>query len=79
MSSRASTMGLQQLLCDVVKFSFAGEPCQPPVVTRSILDKLFAPDHALCYINLKRKSVLHLQAWPSWLCKGYKNHIMVFN
>ena len=44
-----------------------------------ILEKLISPAHALCYLMVKKQSVIHIQAWPSWLCSGYKSHIAVFN
>ena len=44
-----------------------------------ILETLISPAHALCYLTVKKQSVIHIQAWPSWLCSGYKSHIAVFN
>jgi hypothetical protein len=45
--------GLTTLLADVVKHSFAGEPCTPPAETRALLEQPFSPDHALSYITIK--------------------------
>ena len=78
-SDRVETTGLTTLLSDVVKHSFAGEPCTPPAETKVYLEKLFSEDHALCYITVKGKRVIHVAAWPSWLCKGFKSHITAFN
>ena len=36
------------ILQDLVKYSFAGEPRIPPKDTRLLLEKLNAPEHALC-------------------------------
>ena len=77
-SDRLLTNGLTSVLSDVVKFCFAGEPCLPPKSARPLLEKLFCSEHALCHINIKGHNVLHLQAWPSWLCKGFKSQITKF-
>ena len=63
----------------MVKYCFAGEPCKPPPVTCRLLEKLTLPDHALCSINIRGKNILHVQGWPSWLNKGYRSHIALFN
>ena len=59
-SGRVSETGLTQILSDIVRYSFAGEPRTPPVVTRELLDKLVAPDQALCFIQSRKKKVLYL-------------------
>ena len=50
MSDRVKATGLESILCDIVKYSFAGELCTPPPGTRSLLEKLIAPENTLCYI-----------------------------
>jgi hypothetical protein len=65
-------------MCDMMKYSFAGEACIPPRPTRDILASLMAPDHAICYIMKNGKQTLHIAAWPSWLNKGYKRHVDIF-
>ena len=78
-SNRLTVTGLDHLLCNVVIYCLAGEPCRPPAKARDILSQLIHPEHSLCHINVKGKPVLYLQAWPSWLNKGYKRHITVFH
>jgi hypothetical protein len=72
LSSRLEATGLENLLADVTKFCFAGEPCLPPVKARTILAKLVQPDHALTNIMQRGKIKTLLHHWPSWLNKGYK-------
>jgi hypothetical protein len=74
-----SVTGLDHLLCDVVKYCFAGEPTRPPAKARDILSDLIHPDHSLCNIMVKGKLLLYLKAWPSWLNRGYKRHITTFH
>jgi hypothetical protein len=54
-SNRVAVTGLDNLLCDVVKHCFAGEPCQPPAKARDILSLLIHPDHSLCHIKIKHR------------------------
>jgi hypothetical protein len=49
-SARVRATGLTKILCEVVKYSFAGEPRIPPVPTRLLLTQLMAPDSALCFM-----------------------------
>ena len=48
------------MLADLVKFSFAGEPCIPPPSTVPILEQLVSPAHALCYLTVKLIAVMHI-------------------
>jgi hypothetical protein len=54
-SSRLEATGLNNLLADVAKYCFAGEPCLPPHSARPFLAKLVQPDHALVNIMLRGK------------------------
>jgi hypothetical protein len=54
-SNRLSGTGLDNLLCDVVKHCFTGEPCRPPAKARDILSKLIHPEHSLCHFMVKGK------------------------
>ena len=58
LSNRLEALGLTKLLCDVMKYSFAGETCTPPKGTREILVNLIAPDHAICTVSKGGKSVI---------------------
>jgi hypothetical protein len=78
MSSRLEATGLHNLLADVAKYCFSGEPCLPPPKARTILDKLVHPDHALVNIMRRGKSITFLHHWPSWLNKGHKRHLSIF-
>ena len=42
--------GVSQILYDLVKYSFAGEPRTPAKDMGPHLEKLIAPDHAICHI-----------------------------
>jgi hypothetical protein len=59
-SARIKATGLTQILCEVVKYSFAGEPRLPPVPTRSLLTHLMTQDSALGYMVNRGKKVLYL-------------------
>ena len=60
MSNRLTETGLDELLCDVVKHCFTGEPCRPPAKARDILHRLTHPEHSLCFINVKGIKLLFL-------------------
>ena len=59
-SARVKATGLSQILYDLVKYSFAGEPRTPPKDTRTLLANLVTPDHAICFINVRGKNVLYI-------------------
>jgi hypothetical protein len=62
----------------MLQYCFAGEACPVPPNARDLLAKLQAPNHALCNIAKKGKNILHVATWPSWLNKGYKRHVDIF-
>jgi hypothetical protein len=77
-SARIKETGLSSILFEVIKYSFSGEPHTPPAHTRQFLEKLISPDHAICFIKKRGKNVLFVQAWPSWLNKGFRGHVSIF-
>ena len=79
MSDRLRESGLGQLLIDVVQFCFAGEECRAPLAARKWLAQLIHPDHSICGSIVKGKTIVNISEWPSWLNKGHKKHIAVFN
>ena len=62
-----------------MKYCFAGEACPVPPNARDLLAKLQPPDHALCNIAKKAKNILHVATWPSWLNKGVRGHVHIFD
>ena len=78
MSSRLEATGLHNLLADVAKYCFSGEPCLPPPKARTILDKLVHPDHALVNIMRRGKNITFLHHWPSWLNKRHNKDLSIF-
>jgi hypothetical protein len=78
LSDRLEATGLKSVLIDSLKYSFAGEPFQPPENARGILAELVCPDHSLCLINIRSNKILHVSNWPSWLNKGHRKHIRIF-
>ena len=79
MSDRLRESGLNMLLCEIVKCCFAGEACHAPVLARHFLAKLIHPDHSVCGTIVKGKTIVSITLWPSWLNKGHKRHIRIFN
>ena len=77
-STRLRESGLDQLLFEIVQMCFAGEPCKVPLPIAKLLLELLSPAHSLCMIQSKGKNHIYLQPWPSWLNKGYKRHISLF-
>ena len=49
-SNRIENTGLSDILADVAKYCFMGEPCMPPRQVRSLLAKLVQPEHTLVQI-----------------------------
>jgi hypothetical protein len=54
-SERISATGLTNILSDIVKLCFSGEPSVPPPTTVSLLEKLVSVEHALCFLTVKGK------------------------
>ena len=79
MSDRLRESGLNRLLLDVVLYCFAGEISQAPVEASKYLEMLIHPDHSICTTIVKGKTIVNISQWPSWLNKGHKRHIEVFN
>ena len=52
-SERVSATGLTSVLVDIISFCFAGEPCNPPPSTVSLLEALIAPNHAIGFHTKK--------------------------
>jgi hypothetical protein len=48
LSERLKATGLKQVLFDVIKYCFSGEPFLPPTYARATIDELVSPDHSLC-------------------------------
>lgn len=76
-STRLEATGLEKLLADVASYCFAGEPCLPPPKARTILAELVQPDHALVNIMHRGKVRTLLHHWPSWLNRGYFQHLKI--
>jgi hypothetical protein len=60
LSSRLEATGLHNLLANVARYCFNGEPCLPPPEARTLLDKLVHPDHALINLIVRGKSMTYL-------------------
>ena len=60
LSDRLRASGLERVMFDLVKYSFAGEPFVPPVSARALLEELICPDHSLCKINIRGNKITHV-------------------
>jgi hypothetical protein len=60
LSVRLKATGLEKMLYDTVKYSFAGEPFVPPASARALLDELISPEHSLCRIKVRGKNITYV-------------------
>jgi hypothetical protein len=60
LSDRLKATGLEQILFDIVKYSFSGEPFLPPEGARTLMDELFSPAHSLCKIKIRGNKITHV-------------------
>lgn len=59
-SDRLKANGLENVILDMIKYSFAGEPFAPPTSARALLEELITPEHSLCTIKVRGKNITHI-------------------
>ena len=71
-SARLQARGLTNVLCDIVKFMYNGDPFSPPAEAIKDLSILVSNDSALVWEQVGRDKppVLKVHPWPSWLTRG---------
>lgn len=77
LSNRLKATGLDQIMLDLIKYCFSGEPFTPPTCAKFLLEKLLAPQHSICEINVRGRNCIKISSWPSWLTVGYKKHVNI--